>query len=155
MLFPEESASPRCAQRETEYFTFISFFWFQVSRSNATAAYLKNVGFRVAGNVSCEVTMDTKGFKTKHAGGFLQVVSPPLGPPAIRANQDKYKAGDTLAANCTSLPSRPASKLSFYITRNNNQVKKSREKTRGDNLGGVYTAFKSPTIMIWCSEAPD
>lgn len=93
----------------------------ELSRSNATAAYLRNVGFRVAGNVSCEVTMDTKGFKTRHASGFLQVVSPPSDPPEIRVNQEKYKAGDTLAANCTSSPSRPAARLSFYITRNNNQ----------------------------------
>lgn len=107
------------------------------SRSNATAVYLRDVGFRLAGNVSCEVTTDSPGFKTKYAYSHLQVISLPRDPPKIRVDQTKYKAGDTLSAECTSSPSRPAVVLNFFLHASNNlvQMNKNTEiRQTGENL---------------------
>lgn len=93
---------------------------FQLAKSNATAVFLKNVGFSMAGNVSCEVTTEDTPFKIRHAKSYLNVVSRPRDRPELHVNKDKYNVGDVLLANCTSYPSRPPASLTFHI--NNSPV---------------------------------
>ena len=42
--------------------------------SNATHVTLRNVGFNLSGNFTCEVTADAPSFYTATATNFLQVV---------------------------------------------------------------------------------
>ncbi|KAK6638393.1 hypothetical protein RUM44_008822 [Polyplax serrata] len=90
-------------------------FHVDLSYSNATAVFLRNVGFSLGGNVSCEVTTDAPSFKTRHAKAYLNVVSRPKERPELHVNKDKYNVGDILLANCTSFPSKPPAMLSFHI----------------------------------------
>lgn len=46
----------------------------QLSVSNATHVTLRNVGFNLSGNFTCEVTADAPSFYTATATNFLQVV---------------------------------------------------------------------------------
>lgn len=47
---------------------------FQMSQSNESQVALKNVGFGLAGNFSCEVTADAPLFSTKTAYNQMRVV---------------------------------------------------------------------------------
>lgn len=46
----------------------------QVTNSNATQVLIRNVGFGLSGNFSCEVTADAPLFSTATATGIMQVV---------------------------------------------------------------------------------
>jgi hypothetical protein len=43
------------------------------------------------------------------------VAALPESPPVIHTEHDRYEPGDTLRANCTSPPSKPAASLSFFL----------------------------------------
>lgn len=43
------------------------------------------------------------------------VAALPESPPVIHTEHDRYEPGDTLRANCTSPPSKPAANLSFFV----------------------------------------
>lgn len=53
--------------------SFICLF-FQLSMSNASQVVLRNVGFGLSGNFSCEVTADAPSFSTRTAHILMQVV---------------------------------------------------------------------------------
>lgn len=46
----------------------------KVTSSNATQVLIRNVGFGLSGNFSCEVTADAPLFSTAQAVGTMQVV---------------------------------------------------------------------------------
>lgn len=52
----------------------ILYLSFQLTASNATQVTLRNVGFRLSGNFSCEVTADAPSFHTSVASNALTVV---------------------------------------------------------------------------------
>lgn len=49
-------------------------FYLQVTSSNATQVLIRNVGFGLSGNFTCEVTADAPLFSTATAVGTMQVV---------------------------------------------------------------------------------
>lgn len=56
--------------------TFTLFFSLikQLSLSNASQVVIRNVGFGLTGNFSCEVTADAPFFSTATAYAYMQVV---------------------------------------------------------------------------------
>ncbi|XP_025193341.1 uncharacterized protein LOC112593207 [Melanaphis sacchari] len=86
-----------------------------LSVSNATQVFLRDVGFNLSGNLSCEVTTDGPSFKTAIVSKRIIVVELPKSKPVIVTDKDKYDPGDTLIANCTSPTSKPATNLTFYL----------------------------------------
>ncbi|CAD7091250.1 unnamed protein product [Hermetia illucens] len=85
------------------------------SQSNASQVVIRNVGFGLSGNFSCEVTADAPYFSTATAAVQLQVVEYPEKRPYLWADQDRYEPGDVLRANCSSPPSRPRTELKFTL----------------------------------------
>jgi hypothetical protein len=45
----------------------------------------------------------------------VSVTALPETPPVIYTEHDRYEPGDTLRANCSSPPSKPAASLSFFL----------------------------------------
>ncbi|XP_043652936.1 uncharacterized protein LOC122619820 [Drosophila teissieri] len=86
-----------------------------VSSSNATQVLLRNVGFGLSGNFSCEVTADAPLFSTATAVDTMQVVELPEKRPQVFTEHTRYEPGDVLRANCSSPPSRPRAELTFTI----------------------------------------
>uniref|UniRef100_A0A1A9V8P8 CD80-like immunoglobulin C2-set domain-containing protein n=1 Tax=Glossina austeni TaxID=7395 RepID=A0A1A9V8P8_GLOAU len=91
-----------------------------VTSSNATQVLIRNVGFGLSGNFSCEVTADAPLFSTATAIGTMQVVELPDKRPQLFTEHTRYEPGDVLRANCSTPPSRPRAELKFTI---NNMVK--------------------------------
>ncbi|XP_075148064.1 uncharacterized protein LOC142222025 [Haematobia irritans] len=90
-----------------------------VTSSNATQVLIRNVGFGLSGNFSCEVTADAPLFSTATAFGAMQVVELPDKRPLLFTEQTRYEPGDVLRANCSTPPSRPRAELKLTI---NNMV---------------------------------
>ncbi|XP_017873867.1 PREDICTED: uncharacterized protein LOC108621197 [Drosophila arizonae] len=90
-----------------------------VTSSNATQVLIRNVGFGLSGNFSCEVTADAPLFSTATALAVLQVVELPDKRPQLYTEHTRYEPGDVLRANCSTPPSRPRAELKFTI---NNMV---------------------------------
>ncbi|KAH8271322.1 hypothetical protein KR018_006598, partial [Drosophila ironensis] len=90
-----------------------------VTNSNATQVLIRNVGFGLSGNFSCEVTADAPLFSTATAVDTMQVVELPDKRPLLTTEHTRYEPGDVLRANCSTHPSRPRAELTFTI---NNMV---------------------------------
>ncbi|XP_063701249.1 uncharacterized protein LOC134831447 [Culicoides brevitarsis] len=86
-----------------------------LSGSNATHVILRNVGFSMSGNFSCEVTADAPSFYTATATSMLTVVDLPSSPPVLWTSHKRYSPGDLLFANCSTAPSKPSATLSFKL----------------------------------------
>ncbi|KAL5283996.1 hypothetical protein ACFFRR_006330 [Megaselia abdita] len=86
-----------------------------LSLSNASQVVIRNVGFGLTGNFSCEVTADAPYFSTATAYAYMQVVEYPEKRPMLFTEQNRYEPGDVLRANCSTLPSRPKAELKFTI----------------------------------------
>ncbi|GFG32006.1 hypothetical protein Cfor_08526, partial [Coptotermes formosanus] len=91
------------------------FICLQLSVSNESVVVLRNVGFNLSGNFSCEVTVEAPSFSTATVHQQMLVVSLPESPPVIHTEHDRYEPGDTLRANCSSPPSKPPASLSFFL----------------------------------------
>ncbi|XP_058813479.1 uncharacterized protein LOC131677603 [Topomyia yanbarensis] len=83
--------------------------------SNATHVTLRNVGFNLSGNFTCEVTADAPSFYTGVATNFLTVVELPHSPPTLWTEHTKYDPGDILRANCSTPPSKPGATVTFLL----------------------------------------
>ncbi|XP_044762212.1 uncharacterized protein LOC123319359 [Coccinella septempunctata] len=86
-----------------------------LQHSNDSQVVLRDVGFNLSGNFSCEVTTDAPSFYTRVVSTDMLVVVLPSNPPTLTTERTFYDSGDVLRANCTSPPSRPASTLTFYL----------------------------------------
>ncbi|XP_055628354.1 uncharacterized protein LOC129769870 [Toxorhynchites rutilus septentrionalis] len=83
--------------------------------SNATHVTLRNVGFNLSGNFTCEVTADAPSFYTGVATNVLTVVELPHSPPTLWTEHTKYDPGDILRANCSTPPSKPGATITFLL----------------------------------------
>ncbi|XP_076238377.1 uncharacterized protein LOC143181714 [Calliopsis andreniformis] len=99
----------------------ISGIYVDVANSNKSQVTLRDVDFGLSGTFSCEVTADAPTFSTAFVSKNLTVVSLPEGKPIIVSERERYEPGDTLIANCSLPPSKPAAHLSFTL--NNVAVK--------------------------------
>ncbi|KAG4067102.1 hypothetical protein HA402_000093 [Bradysia odoriphaga] len=91
-----------------------------MSVSNATQVTLRNVGFNLSGNFTCEVTADAPSFYTAVATNILTVVELPHAAPTLFTERERYDPGDILKANCSTPPSKPGATITFLL--NNNLV---------------------------------
>ncbi|XP_055523065.1 uncharacterized protein LOC129717234 [Wyeomyia smithii] len=83
--------------------------------SNATHVTLRNVGFNLSGNFTCEVTADAPSFYTGVATNVLTVVELPHSAPTLWTEHTKYDPGDILRANCSTPPSKPGATITFLL----------------------------------------
>ena len=72
-------------------------------------------GPRGSGNYKCEVTIETPSFVTLSKTAMVTVMTPPLDPPSIVGVADFYTPGDLVDINCTSIESKPAANLHWFI----------------------------------------
>lgn len=93
-----------------------------MSRSNEHQVVLKKVQISSSGSYKCEVTMKRDRlysggppFDTITGQGRMQVIALPSSPPEISGGGSHYAYGDTLDLNCTSKPSYPPTKLTWYV----------------------------------------
>ncbi|XP_055618160.1 uncharacterized protein LOC129763284 [Toxorhynchites rutilus septentrionalis] len=105
-----------------------------LSLSNASQVVIRNVGFGLSGNFSCEVTADAPSYSTATGHIQMQVVELPDSGPTLWTEHNRYEAGDVLRANCSSPPSRP--KADLKLTLNNIVIFSSDQtvRTTTDNL---------------------
>ncbi|XP_037943394.1 uncharacterized protein LOC119676231 [Teleopsis dalmanni] len=106
-----------------------------VTSSNATQVLIRNVGFGLSGNFSCEVTADAPLFSTAYAAAMMQVVELPDKRPQLFTEHTRYEPGDILRANCSTLPSRPRAELKFTI--NNMMLEISKQEKRFKEYNSV------------------
>lgn len=85
------------------------------SRSNEHQVVLRNIGFNLSGNFSCEVTTDEPFFASITVIKDMLVVVLPKSPPSLTTDKSFYEVGDVLRANCSSPQSRPAATLTFIL----------------------------------------
>ncbi|XP_031619649.1 uncharacterized protein LOC116338489 [Contarinia nasturtii] len=121
----------------SKVFQFVGFN-VDLSMSNASQVVIRNVGFGLSGNFSCEVTADAPSFSTRTAHTLLQVVDLPERKPMLWTEHERYEPGEILVANCSSPPSRPRVELKLSI---NNLVQYAAEPqyiTTTDNLVATH-----------------
>ncbi|KAH8271319.1 hypothetical protein KR018_006595 [Drosophila ironensis] len=94
--------------------------------SNSTMVLIRNVGFGLSGQFSCEVTADAPLYSTATAYAQMQVVEFPEKRPLLFTEHTRYEPGDVLRANCSTPPSRPRAELRFTI----NNVPVATEETQ-------------------------
>lgn len=109
-----------------------------LTASNATQVTLRNVGFKLSGNFSCEVTADAPSFHTSFATNALTVVELPHAPPTLWTERERYDPGDILRANCSTPPSKPGASIAFFL--NNIPV--------GSEVTQLHPAIES---LLWAS----
>ncbi|XP_066901842.1 uncharacterized protein [Halyomorpha halys] len=91
-----------------------------IGMSNATQVVLEGLGLGLSGKVTCEVTTDTVIPETASLSAQLTVLDLPDSGPSLQLERpaDSYNPGDTLRANCSVPPSKPAPILTFTINGN-------------------------------------
>ncbi|XP_050309418.1 uncharacterized protein LOC126745567 [Anthonomus grandis grandis] len=85
------------------------------SQSNEHQVVLRDIGFNLSGNFSCEVTIDEPYLKAVTVVKDMIVVVLPRNPPSLATDKTFYEVGDVLRANCSSPASRPAATLTFIL----------------------------------------
>jgi len=89
-----------------------------LQRSDEKNIYLYNLHVDMTGTYSCEVS--TEGtFETVKKTAKMNVIALPRGGPHIQGVQQDVQIGDYINLNCTSLKSKPAANLTFFINNRN------------------------------------
>ncbi|EDS30221.1 beat protein [Culex quinquefasciatus] len=115
--------------------------------SNASLVVIKAAN--VTGKYSCEVSADAPSFHTMIVSGDMEVIEPPVDKPSIIGVQTRYRPGDILRGNCSSLHSKPAANLSWSI----NDVPVLQQQTRQyrsikDESTGLETSVLGINVMV-------
>ncbi|XP_013142240.1 PREDICTED: uncharacterized protein LOC106106235 [Papilio polytes] len=82
--------------------------------SNGTHVMVNIFEHELSGDFSCEVTSESS-FITKNDTKFIEVIALPPYDPILKTNEDRYKPGDELIANCTSGPAKPIPNLTISV----------------------------------------
>jgi len=95
-------------------------------RSDEKNILLHNLHVDMTGTYTCEVS--TEGtFETVKKTAKMNVIALPRGGPHIQGVQQDVRIGDFINLNCTSLKSKPAANLTFFINnRNASEMKRGR-----------------------------
>ncbi|CAG9764216.1 unnamed protein product [Ceutorhynchus assimilis] len=86
-----------------------------LSKSTPNEVVLRNVQSEVTGRYKCEVSSDAPNFDTKFNSGYMYVVDAPLDDPSLLIEKNYVDIGDFISGNCTTLPSYPATNVSWYL----------------------------------------
>ncbi|XP_054265293.1 uncharacterized protein LOC128988109 isoform X1 [Macrosteles quadrilineatus] len=89
------------------------------SQSNGSQLFLRQVTSSLSGQFNCEVSADAPSFHTAIVAANMDVVEVPRNPPELSGIKSKYRVRDTLRANCTASPSKPAVNLTWGINGEN------------------------------------
>ncbi|XP_018898841.2 uncharacterized protein [Bemisia tabaci] len=98
-----------------------------VSQSGPHSVVLKDVQPYMAGKYRCEVSADAPHFSTEVVADFLNITLPPTGKVKLQVDKLHYFVGETLRADCTSAPSKPAANITFFL--NGKMVNPSKTET--------------------------
>ncbi|XP_052564293.1 uncharacterized protein LOC120430152 isoform X2 [Culex pipiens pallens] len=140
----------RYVPRETpsmKVFSGVSGIEVEPTLSNASLVVIKAAN--VTGKYSCEVSADAPSFHTMIVSGDMEVIEPPVDKPSIIGVQTRYRPGDILRGNCSSLHSKPAANLSWSI----NDVPVLQQQTRQyrsikDESTGLETSVLGINVMV-------
>ncbi|CAK1579657.1 unnamed protein product [Parnassius mnemosyne] len=116
-----------------------------MNRSNGTQVLLRRLDLGLAGNFSCEVTAESPSFATQIATKFIDVIALPTMDPTLQANKDRYQPGETLSANCSSSPARPATNLTIYV---NEEPLRSSETSLHQLENGLFTTRVNVELKV-------
>ncbi|CAH1129941.1 unnamed protein product [Ceutorhynchus assimilis] len=86
-----------------------------LSKSTPNEVVLRNVQPEVTGRYKCEVSSDAPYFDTKWNSGYIYVIDAPLDDPSLLIEKNYVDVGDFITGNCTTLPSYPATNVSWYL----------------------------------------
>ncbi|XP_055635641.1 uncharacterized protein LOC129775228 [Toxorhynchites rutilus septentrionalis] len=114
----------------------------EVERSLSNESHVVIKPASLSGRFSCEVSADAPSFHTMIDSGDMEVIEPPTDKPSIIGVQTRYRPGDILRANCTSLHSKPAANLTWTI----NDVPVLQQQTR------QYKPIKDASTKLETSE---
>ncbi|XP_019867269.1 uncharacterized protein LOC109596215 [Aethina tumida] len=117
-------------------------------QSDEHQVVLRDVGFNLSGNFSCEVTTDAPRFSTVTVTKDMTVVVLPKEPPTLNTDKNNYDIGDELRANCTSPVSRPVAALKFLL---NNIVVCERCPTYKHSSKNLWWSSKSLVMPLYPS----
>ncbi|XP_026333517.1 uncharacterized protein LOC113240433 [Hyposmocoma kahamanoa] len=123
---------------DTRVFT-IPGIYVDTNRSNGSQVLLRRMDLTMAGNFSCEVTADSPSFATQIATKFIDVIALPVLDPVLHTGKDRYRPGETLHANCTSSPARPAANLTIYV--NEEPVRSTEMSLHPSDSGLLWTTI--------------
>ncbi|CAH2040839.1 unnamed protein product, partial [Iphiclides podalirius] len=116
-----------------------------MNRSNGTQVLLRRLDLGLAGNFSCEVTAESPSFATQIATKFIDVIALPVSDPTLHADKDRYQPGETLRANCSSAPARPAANLTIYV---NDDPQRSSETSLHSSGNGLFTTRVTVELVV-------
>nr|XP_036213224.1 uncharacterized protein LOC106614804 isoform X2 [Bactrocera oleae] len=83
--------------------------------SDSWRVFLRGLTLNSSGLYRCEISAEAPNFSSVQGEGRMDIVFLPRDGPHIRGQQNQYQIGDTLALNCTSGKSHPASRLQWLI----------------------------------------
>ncbi|KAF8773221.1 hypothetical protein HNY73_015899 [Argiope bruennichi] len=93
-----------------------------ISKSEKSSVYLRNLSLESFGNYTCQVSTDKPYFRCVQTTKHLEVVVPPSDGPVLMEEKSDYEVGDNVSILCNSGKSKPAPELKWYI---NDQLAKS------------------------------
>ncbi|XP_050317741.1 uncharacterized protein LOC126751480 isoform X1 [Bactrocera neohumeralis] len=104
---------PKARPQKTSY----RFDGIRVSEehSDSWRVFLRGLTLNSSGVYRCEISAEAPNFSSVQGEGRMDIVFLPRDGPHIRGQQNQYQIGDTLALNCTSGKSHPASRLQWLI----------------------------------------
>ncbi|KAK8404657.1 hypothetical protein O3P69_007719 [Scylla paramamosain] len=110
------------------------------SLSDQRKVTLRPVSLLSSGKYRCEVSADAPSFHTESRSAEMLVVDLPDRVPTITGGRPKYRVGDEVHVNCTSLRSRPAASLMWYINNKQAATENLVEYTPVNDSDGLETS---------------
>lgn len=86
-----------------------------MSRSDKTTVYLRNLSLQSFGNYTCQVSTDKPHFRCVQTTKHMEVVVPPSDGPVLTEDKSEYELGDNVSILCNSGKAKPAPELKWYI----------------------------------------
>lgn len=86
-----------------------------MSRSDKTSVYLRNLSLESYGNYTCQVSTDKPHFRCVQTTKHMEVVVPPSDGPVLLEEKSDYELGDNVSILCNSGKAKPAPELKWYI----------------------------------------
>ena len=125
---------------------------------------LQSVARAQTGKYKCQVTMDAPPFQFIESAAHLTVMVLPERHPVISGlKKTTYLPGDKLAINCTSSPSYPSAKLSWFLNKKKvdrwmvtsflpiTDQKGLESSTLGLNFLILPEHFRGPEMELWAT----
>ncbi|XP_015910876.1 cell adhesion molecule 2 [Parasteatoda tepidariorum] len=86
-----------------------------MSKSDESTVFLRNLSLESYGNYTCQVSTDKPFFRCVQTTKHLEVVVPPSDGPVLMEEKSDYELGDNVSILCNSGKSKPAPELRWYI----------------------------------------